>query len=128
MAEKVGYPFDHIPPQAFITAAGGYGQASLCGTVGVAAACIGSVCDADTSKKLLAELSKWYKAAEFPIYQPEYDLETTVAGSVMCDVSVGEFMEATGFEYGSTERKARCAGTAADVTAKMVEMLNAELV
>lgn len=45
----------------------------------------------------------------------------------MCDVSVGEFMEATGFEYGSTERKTRCAGTAADVTGKIVEMLNAEL-
>ncbi len=127
MAEKVGYPFDHIPPQAFITAAGGYGQASLCGTVGVAAACIGSVCDADTSKKLLAELSKWYKDAEFPIYQPEMELQTTVAGSIQCDVSVSEFMDATGFEYGSKERKTRCAGTAADVTGKMVEMLNAEL-
>jgi hypothetical protein len=113
---------------AFVSAASGYGQASLCGCVGVAAACIGTVCDADTSKALLAELSKWYKDAEFPQYQPEgLGLPTTVAGSTLCEDSVGNFMEKAGVAYGDPERKSRCAGTTADVAGKMVELLNEAL-
>ncbi len=113
---------------AFVSAASGYGQASLCGCVGVAAACIGTVCDADTSKKLLAELSKWYKEAEFPMYQPEgLDLPQTVAESTLCENSVGNFMEAAKVEYGDPLRKSRCAGTTADVAKKMVELLNETL-
>jgi len=113
---------------AFVSAASGYGQASLCGCIGVAAACIGTVCDADTSKKLLADLSKWYKDAEFPQYQPEgLDLPTTVAGSTLCEDSVGRFMEASGVAYGDPERKSRCAGVTGEVTRKMVELLNEAL-
>lgn len=129
LAEQVGYPFDQIPVEAFTSAAGGYGQATLCGSLGVAATCIGTVCDVDTSKKILAELSKWYKKETFPNYQPEnLNLTQTVAGSVLCDDSVGTFMEASGFEYGSPERKSRCAGVAGEVTKKMVELLNEALV
>jgi hypothetical protein len=117
-----------MPPEAFISAASGYGQASLCGCLGVAAACIGSVCDGDTSKKLLADLSKWYKKAEFPMYQPEgLNLPTTIAGSTLCEESVGNFMDAASVAYADPERKSRCAGTTADVTRKMVEMLNEAL-
>ena len=113
---------------AFVSAASGYGQGSLCGCVGVAAACIGTVCDADTSKKLLAELSKWYKDAEFPMYQPEgLDLPQTVASSVLCENSVGNFMEAAKVEYGDPLRKSRCAGVTGDVAKKMVELLNETL-
>jgi hypothetical protein len=122
MADEVGYPFNQIPTEAFISYAGGFGQATLCGTVAVGAAAIGSVCDADTSKKLLAELSKWYKQASFPSYQPEgLNLPQTVSDSVLCEESVGKFMEKSGFEYGSPERKTRCAGVAAEVTKKVVE-------
>jgi hypothetical protein len=34
-------------------------------------------------------------------------------------------MKTSGFEYGSPERKSRCAGVAAEVTKKVVELLNA---
>lgn len=113
---------------AFVSAGGGYGQASLCGCIGVAAACIGTVCDADTSKKLLGELSKWYKDAEFPIYQPEgLGLPTSVAESTLCEDSVGKYMEVSGVAYGDPERKSRCAGVTGDVTKKMVELLNEAL-
>ncbi|HYF81507.1 MAG TPA: C-GCAxxG-C-C family protein [Clostridia bacterium] len=128
LADQVGYPFNQIPVEAYVSAAGGYGQATLCGTIGTAAACIGTVCDVDTSKKLLAELSKWYKQEKFPNYQPEgLGLPQTVSESVLCEESVGKFMEVSGFEYGSAERKSRCAAVAAEVTRKMVELLNAEL-
>lgn len=128
LADQVGYPFNQIPTEIFTSGAGGFGQASLCGCVGVAAACIGSVCDVDTSKKILAELSAWYKTAEFPMYQPEnLGLKQTVANSTLCEDSVGKFMEETGIKYGDPERKSRCAGVTADVVRKMVELLNQEL-
>jgi hypothetical protein len=125
LAEQVGYPFNQMPVEAFTGAAGGYGQATLCGSIGVAATCIGAVCDVDTQKKLISELSKWYKKQPFPNYQPEgLGLPQTVADSVLCEESVGKFMEVSGFEYASAERKSRCASVAGEVTKKMVELLN----
>ena len=124
----MGYPFNQIPVQAFTAAAGGYGAATLCGSLGVAATCIGAVTDVDTQKKIVAELFKWYKTAEFPQYQPEnLNLSHTVAESILCSDSVGKFMEVQGVAYGDPERKARCAGVTADVTRKMVELLNENL-
>jgi len=103
-------------------------MATLCGSLGVAATCIGSVTDVDTQKKLVAELFKWYKGHDFPNYQPEnLGLEHTVADSVLCEVSVGKFMEAQGVAYGDPERKARCAGVTAETARKVVELLNETL-
>ena len=128
LADQIGYPYNQVPTEAYTSAASGYGQASLCGCLGVSAACIGMVCDVDTSKKIFAELSSWYKAAEFPMYQPEnLGLKTTIAESTLCEVSVGKFMEAQGCKYGDPERKSRCAGVTADVTRKMFELLNEQL-
>lgn len=128
LAEEVGYPYNQVPTEAFISYGGGFGQASLCGTIGAGAAFIGTVCDKETSGKLLAELSKWYKEADFPYYQPEeLELQQTVADSTLCEDSVTHWMNATGYEYGSAERKSRCAGVAADVAKKVIELLNAEL-
>ncbi|SNS11723.1 Putative redox-active protein (C_GCAxxG_C_C) [Anaerovirgula multivorans] len=129
MADEIGYPFNQIPPEAFTVAAGGYaGQATLCGALGVASTCIGMVCDADTQKKLVGDLWSWYREEPFPQIQPAgLDLTTTVAESVLCIDSVGKFMEAQGCAYGDPERKERCAGVAAEVVKKMVEMLNETL-
>ncbi len=125
LADEVGYPFNQIPVAAFVNYGSGFQQASLCGSLGAAAACIGSVCDADTSKKVLVELESWYKETAFPIYQPEnLNLATTVADSILCSDSVGKWMTETGFEHGSAERKSRCAGVTADTAKKMVELLN----
>ena len=128
LADEVGYPFNQIPVATFVNYGSGFQQASLCGSLGAAAACIGTVCDADTSKKVLVELENWYKVTAFPMYQPEnLNLATTVADSILCSDSVGKWMEATGFEHGSPERKSRCAGVTADTAKKMVELLNAAL-
>lgn len=125
LANEVGYPYNQIPTAAFTNYGAGFQQAALCGSLGVAAACIGTVCEPDVAKKMLGELENWYKEAELPIYQPDMKLTTTVANSILCNDSVGLFMEKTGYEYGSDERKTLCAGVAADVTKKMVELLNA---
>lgn len=127
MADQVGYPFNQYPAQIFTNYGAGFTQASLCGSIGCAAACIGAVCDADTAKAVLGELETWYRGAELPIYQPEnLNLPTTVADSILCADSVGKFMEKSGYAMADPERKARCAGVAADVTKKMVELLNAK--
>ena len=125
LASEVGYPYNQIPPAAFTHAGSGYGQGALCGALGVAATCIGMVTDVDTSKKVVAQLFNWYKEFEFPQYQPEnLNLTHTVADSTLCEVSVGNFMEAQGVAYGDHERKARCAGVTADVLRKTIELLN----
>lgn len=126
MATEVGYPYNQIPRAAFTNYGAGFQQGALCGALGVAAVCIGSVCEPDTAKKILVELENWYKEAELPMYQPDMELPTTVANSILCNDSVGKFMETSGYEYGSNERKTRCAGVTADVTKKMVELLNAQ--
>ncbi len=59
------------------------------------------------------------------MYQPEgLNLTHTVAGTTLCDDSVGNYMEAQGVAYGDHERKARCAGVTADVLRKTIELLN----
>lgn len=68
----------------------------------------------------------WYKSFPFPEYHPDYkgELKTTVSDSYLCSDSVGNFMEEMKVNYKDPERKTRCAGTAADLTKYMVEMLN----
>lgn len=128
LADEVGYPYNQYPTAAFTHASSGYGQGTLCGCLGVAATFIGTVTDVDTSKKVVRELFNWYKEAELPIYQPEgLDLTHTVAGTTLCEDSVGNFKEAEGIEHGDHKRKARCAGTTADVVEKTIELLNATL-
>lgn len=115
-----------MPVAAFTSFGAGFQQSALCGSVGAAALCIGTVCEPDAAKKILGELENWYREAELPGYQPDMELPTTVANSILCIDSVGTFMEKTGYEFGSDERKNRCAGVAAGVTRKMVELLNAQ--
>jgi|BioPla2DNA2_1021312.scaffolds.fasta_scaffold53220_2 hypothetical protein len=124
LADEVGYPYNQIPTEMFINASSGYQLGSLCGSLGVAAACIGAVCEADDAKKLIMKLNNWYKDAELPIYQPDGPLKTTVAESILCEVSVGKYKEAEGVDHGDPKRKNRCAGVAADCTRKAVELLN----
>lgn len=79
-------------------------------------------------KELVNQLWNWYKEHPFPQMQPaNLDLAVTVAESVYCSDSVGKFMEAQGCGFGDTERKERCAGVAAEIIKKTVEMLNERL-
>lgn len=124
LADKAGYPFNQIPIDMFANGTTGYGTGSLCGSLGGAAAAIGLVCEDDDAKQITQELFKWYREAELPIYQPTMKLETTVAGSVNCDESVGGYMEKTGAKMGDDIRKERCACVSGDVAKKTVEILN----
>lgn len=128
LASREGYPYNQIPTESMALAAGGYaGLGTLCGALGGAAVAVGVLTDADTGKKIIAELWKWYKDYPFPQYQPkdnDMELPTTLAGSVQCADSVGNFMEVQGCAYSDPERKERCGRLTADVVLKTIELLN----
>ncbi len=124
MGEKFGYPYNQFPGKMFANGAGGYGAATLCGSLGGACAAIGLFCDAKDARALRDQLYAWYKETKFPIYQPEMKSVTTVSGSILCSDSVGIYMKETGYAMSDPGRLARCAGVSADVAKKTVELLN----
>lgn len=124
LGDKAGYPWNQIPVDAFANGAGGFGAASLCGSLGGAATCIGLAVPPEDASKLTAELFSWYTSTELPTYQPEVKNKTVTSASVNCKDSVGEFMEVSGYAMADPERKARCAGVAADCAGKTVELIN----
>ena len=127
LADVVGAPFDGVPVQMFTNGGGGYGQNSLCGCLGGAAAAIGLVCDKATSSALLKELCTWYKETNLPTYdRGEKALAMVVPGSVNCIDSLSKFFAASGVSSMSDPgRIVRCSCLAADVAKKTVELLNA---
>ena len=128
LADTVGAPYDGIPVEMFRNGAEGYGAHSLCGCLGGAAACIGLVCDAATSRELLTELQNWYKTTELPNYDRSTEpvVATVVPGSVNCIDSLGKFFQAAGItDMKDPVRINRCASLAASTARKAVELLNA---
>jgi len=127
LAEKYGYPYNQINGRMFANGGGGYGRRNLCGSLGGAFAILGLFLTGSDSGALRNELYAWYEAAAFPIYQPEGVAQHpvhSVAGSELCKDSVGNWMKASGFEFGTPERATRCACLSADVAAKTIELLN----
>lgn len=126
LVKTVGYPYNLIPTAMFASGAAGYGQQSLCGSLGGAINVIGLICKPDEAKQIVGELCNWYANTELPIYRPEQDFENfTVSGSVNCKDSVTKFMEANGIDsMGDIRRKHRCAGVCADTARKAAELLN----
>jgi len=124
LAEQYGYPYNQIPARAFANGGGGYGAQTLCGALGGACAVLGMFCVGADAGALRNEVYAWYKAHEFPQYQPELESVYSVSNSIQCSDSVGNWMKASGFEFGSDQRKARCAALSAEVAVKVVELLN----
>ncbi|MDW5299325.1 MAG: C-GCAxxG-C-C family protein [Sedimentibacter sp.] len=124
LADNAGYPFNQIPMEAFKIGAGGFGAASLCGSLAGCARFISLVVPSADAPAMVAELFTFYKESALPIYQPEVKSETVISGSVNCADSVGPFISKTGLEMADPKRKARCAGVAADCAGKTVELVN----
>ncbi len=127
MAEKYGYPYNQIDGHMFANGGGGYGRRNLCGALGGALAVIGLFCESGDSGKIRNDLYAWYESTSLPIYVPEgreAHAHQSVAGSELCKDSVGNWMAASGFEFGTPERGYRCGCLSADVAAKAIELLN----
>lgn len=134
MADKNGEPYRSFPVHMMKYGEGGVGLwGSLCGTLNGGSAIIGLFeQDKKRRENLIANLFSWYETAELPSYEPkpspeEFEIPTSVAGSVLCHVSVGKWCLTSGFEIGDPEMKERCRRLTAEVAAKTAELLNANL-
>lgn len=133
MAQRQGEPYLSFPVHMMKYGEGGVGLwGSLCGTVNGAAAVIGLfVPQKELREQLIAELFSWYEVTELPTYRPKDEADsailTSIARSVLCHVSVGRWCAESGDEIGSPEMKERCRRLTAEVAAKTVELLNANL-
>lgn len=125
LAELYGYPYNQINPRMFANGGGGYGNKTLCGSLGGACAVLGLFLEGGDAGKLRNQVYDWYRTHEFPQYQPVMPSVYTVANSIQCSDSVGNWMAASGNEFATPERGARCAGLSAEVAAKVVELLDA---
>lgn len=131
LAKEVGEPFRSFPLHMMQYGAGGAGGwGSLCGTLNGAAALIGLFePDKKRREKIIGELFCWYEMSELPVFQPTGadEVPRSVAGSVLCHVSVGHWCKAAECDAFSKELKERCSRLTADVAAKTVELLNRNL-
>ncbi len=127
LAEKYGYPYNQIDGRMFAHGGGGYGRRNLCGSLGGAFAVLNLFTTGADMSGIRNEIYSWYETSAFPIYQPADQPEHpvhSVAGSELCKDSVGNWMAASGHEFGDPERGVRCASLSADVGGKLVELLN----
>ena len=127
LAEKYGYPYNQIDGRMFAHGGGGYGRRNLCGTLGGAFAVLNLFTTGGDMSGIRTKIYEWYETSAFPIYQPADKPEHpvhSVAGSELCKDSVGNWMTASGHEFGDPERGVRCASLSADVGGKLVELLN----
>ena len=127
LAEKYGYPYNQIDGRMFAHGGGGYGRRNLCGSLGGAFAVLNLFTTGGDMAATPTEIYSWYETTAFPIYQPADKPEHpvhSVAGSELCKDSVGNWMTASGHEFGDPERGVRCASLSADVGGKLVELLN----
>ena len=127
LAEKYGYPYNQIDGRMFAHGGGGYGRRNLCGSLGGAFAVLNLFTTGGDMSGIRTKIYEWYETSAFPIYQPADKPEHpvhSVAGSELCKDSVGNWMTASGHEFGDPERGVRCASLSADVGGKLVELLN----
>lgn len=126
LAEKVGYPYNVIPPEMFANGKEGYQAGSLCGAMGGALGVFGLVLSPDDARALTKKLNAWYTSTNLPIYQPEIVADVqTVSPTINCSDSVTKFMVANGItEMKDDRRRARCGGLSGDVARKAAELLN----
>lgn len=135
LREKEGKPYTQIPTTIIWPAAGGGAlQGATCGTLVGGMGAIGLVHGrSSTTMKLVNELLLYYEQTKLPQYQPPEtaqgitkSLPAVEPGSPLCHVSVSKRSEAADLPSDAPERAERCGRLTADITAKTVELLNAE--
>ena len=124
-------------------AGGGGGYGSLCGALNGACAAMNMAIEIDLAKEFTRKLFRWYEKTPIPSdisneyaakhqflvpkYKSDKPLPQSVAGSVLCHVSVSNWCVKSGYASGSSERSERCGRLTGDVAAMAVEFMNAHL-
>jgi hypothetical protein len=140
LATAIGDPWTNMPIETLLYGrGGGAGWGTLCGCLNGGAAIISLVTTKSQSTPLITELWGWYNSAMLPTDQANqvavngqylvhnYDqaLPQNISGSPLCHISVTEWCILAQKKVSDVERKERCARITGDVTAKVVELLNA---
>ena len=138
LKEKVGEPYTSFPSDAFVFLEGGMvGWGTVCGS-NAGANVVSNVIigpriagpDCEHGHSIGSDMMAWYSETALPSYSPKEprqktNIVQTTSGSPLCHVSVGKWMNESGYALGSPERKDRCARVAASVAHKLVLDLNA---
>lgn len=138
LRELVGEPYKSFPIDSFIVLEGGMaGWGTVCGS-NAGANIVSNVIigpriagpDCEHGHSIGSDMMDWYSNTAMPVYSPKEPKQKTViiqttSNSPLCHVSVGKWMDKSGFALSSPERKDRCARVAASVAHKLVVDLNA---
>lgn len=146
LATTAGAPFDQLPLDFGKFGSGGIaGYGSICGAVLGGVLVINMLTSNATARgAMMTDLMRWYERTAFPQYVPTaIDAgETGLAldfsganlprlqvqpGSHLCHASVSGWCARNQVSAAGNDKKARCARLTADVSGKVVEMVNAYL-
>ncbi len=132
LANSIGGPYKTFPVESMKWAHGGVaGWGTVCGTLIGASTAAGFITgDTDTVEAMSNDLMFYYANTVLPVFKPGKGLwaeikNTTKAGTPMCHISVGRWMQEENVAFLTNERAERCARVAASIAAKTAEMLNA---
>jgi hypothetical protein len=133
LAKKIGEPYRSFPIEMMRYGDGGVGAwGSLCGVVNGGSALIGLFQNEKAKtirEELITELCVWYETSSLPQYEPAEpkwadDAKPSIAGSLLCHVSIAQWCRAAECGAFSMEKKERCRRMAADGAGKVVGILN----
>lgn len=130
LRDKIGAPYDTFPTAMMkYGSAGVSGWGTLCGALNGAAAAIYLTTDSKAANPVINELFNWYGVTELPSFVPATPtstskIDTSVADSQLCHVSVSKWCTKTGFKITSKERADRCGRLTASVVQYTVDLLN----
>jgi hypothetical protein len=130
LGAQLGEPYNNFPFEMFLAGAGGLTVSNVCGTCNGSAMAIGLfVEDGADRSALIGELFNWYEQTALPEFVPgnphvDAAIAQSTPHSTLCHVSVSKWCESSGLSAYASERSERCARLVADVTKKLVELLN----
>lgn len=131
LRKKVGGQWKSYPIDAMRWAHGGLaGWGATCGTLNGAGMIIGLVTkDTDIAESMVNDLAFYYSYTELPSYTPAKIMKAkihhmTLAGTIICHISIGRWMRAEDVSFFSNARSERCARLAANIAIETTGMLN----
>ncbi len=138
LREKVGEPYTSFPVDAYVFLEGGMvGWGTICGSNAGANIVSNMIIgpriagpECENGAAIGADALQWYSETALPSYTPREPrgkavIIRTTSDSPLCHVSVGKWMKASGYAFGSPERRDRCARVSASVAYHLVQDLNA---
>jgi hypothetical protein len=131
LADKFGEPYHSFPLHMMKYGHGGVGGfGSICGALNGASAMIGLLIEDGTIQDaMITQLFRWYETTELPEFIPQkaildFNPTPSISNSVLCHISVTNWIKISGYESDSDERTERCRRLIGDVVFYTTKMLN----